>query len=144
MADFPSNVSPARKVDDIKANDAIRPTSRRFTMGVYPVKAYTSLSGKTVRRSFGNKASGYTLELTFENVDEGVLNTIFDHYHGQYGSTEGFRIPRELFSGYKKDATFDNFRTIPNVQWFYADSPQVESTVLALSTISITFIGDLV
>ena len=144
MADFPSNVSPARKVDDIKANDVIRPTSRRFTMGVYPVRSYTSLSGKTVRRSFGNKASGYTLELTFENVDEGVLNTIFDHYHGQYGATEGFRIPQRLFSGYKQETTFDNFRTIPNVQWFYADSPRVESTVLALSTISITLIGDLV
>lgn len=144
MANFPSNVSPARKIDDIKANDAIRPTTRRFTMGAYPVKSYTSLSGKTVRRSFGNKASGYTLELVFENVDESVLNTIFDHYHGQYGSTEGFGIPKELFSGYKENTTFDNFRTIPNVKWFYAESPQVESTVLALSTISITFVGDLV
>jgi hypothetical protein len=42
---------------------ALKPTARSFQLGQYPVKTYRAMSGAVVRRSFGNKAFGYTLEL---------------------------------------------------------------------------------
>lgn len=143
MAAFPSRVASIHKMNDIKANDVIRPTSRSFGMGEYPVQTYKTLSGKVVRRSFGNKASNFPLELSFENVDEGVVNTIYDHYHGQGGSAEGFSLPSELFSGYKQSATQANFKNISDTLWFYSEPPNVQSTALGLSNVTVRFVGDL-
>lgn len=112
-------------------------------MGQYPTKTYTSLSGKTIRKSFGNKPFGYELELSFQNVDEGVLNTIHDHYHGQGGGTEGFSIPSLIFSGYEDIATRQHFASIEGIRWFYAEPPSVESTTLGLSSITLRLTGDL-
>ena len=71
---------------------ALKPTARSFQLGQYPVKTYRAMSGAVVRRSFGNKAFGYTLDLQFENVPEAAVNTIIDHYNGQQGGTLGFII----------------------------------------------------
>jgi hypothetical protein len=78
---------------------ALKPTARSFQLGQYPVKTYRAMSGAVVRRSFGNKAFGYTLDLKFENVPEATVNTIIDHYNGQQGGTIGFAIAT-VFAGY--------------------------------------------
>jgi hypothetical protein len=49
---------------------AIKPTTRTFTMGDYPSKTYTSLSGVIFKRAFGNRQTGYTLNLTFRNIGD--------------------------------------------------------------------------
>jgi hypothetical protein len=79
---------------------ALKPTARSFQLGQYPVKTYRAMSGAVVRRSFGNKAFGYTLELEFANVSEATVNTIIDHYNGQQGGTLGFAIATDVFAGY--------------------------------------------
>ena len=48
----------------------IRPTTRRFKMGDIPSTTYTSLSGAIFKRAFGNVKTGYTLDLTFENISD--------------------------------------------------------------------------
>lgn len=136
MADFPSRTNSG-------TGDLIKPTSRRFTIGAYPSKTYRSLSGAIVKRNFGNKASGYRLELSFDNVKEEVVTAIFDHYHGQNGITDGFTIPSTLFSGYD-NAIISRMRAPLGIRWFYEEAPQVESVALALSTISLVLIGELV
>lgn len=123
--------------------DLIKPTSRRFSIGDYPTKTYRSLSGAIVKRSFGNKAFGYKLELSFDNVGEDVVAAIFDHYHGQAGVTDGFKIPATLLSGYE-DSTISRMQAPDGIKWFYEQAPQVESVALALSNISIVLIGELV
>lgn len=136
MANFPRRTNNG-------TGDLIKPTSRRFSIGDYPTKTYRSLSGAVVKRSFGNKASGYKLELSFDNAKEDVVAAIFDHYHGQAGITEGFSIPATLFSGYE-DSTVSRMQAPDGISWFYEQAPQIESVTLALSTISISLIGELV
>lgn len=149
MADFPSRTNGG-------TGDLIKPSSRQFTIGDYPTKTFRSLSGAIVKRSFGNKASGYRLELTFENVAQPVVVAIYDHYHGQKGVTNGFAIPASLFSGYDQDQNFlpgdqryDNriisrINSNPGISWFYEQAPQIESVTLALSNVTVTLIGELV
>jgi hypothetical protein len=79
---------------------ALKPTARSFQLGQYPVKTYRAMSGAVVRRSFGNKAFGYTLELEFANVSEATVNTIIGHYNGQQGGTLGFAIATAILAGY--------------------------------------------
>lgn len=135
MADFPTRANNG-------TGKLISPSSRRFSIGDYPVKTYRALSGAVVKRSFGNRASNYRLELEFQNVDQAIVAAIYDHYHGQGGTARGFAIPEPLFSGYNETVQ-SRMKAPTGVQWFYESAPQVESTTLALSTVSIVLVGEL-
>jgi len=133
---------------------SLKPTRRNFTLGEYPTKIYRSLSGKTIRRSFGNRPYGATLELVFENVSEDALAAIYSHYHGQLGNSTGFALSDEALAGLtagtnttrqlKAGAPFIVLQQLgigsgssSEMLWFYDEAPQVESTYRNLSTISV-------
>ena len=138
---------------------SIKPTGRNFTLGEYPTKIYRSLSGKTVRRSFGNRPFGATLEMVFENVNETVLSLIYAHYHGQCGNTEGFSLSNETLAGL--DSSSNTFAQLKagdpyiilqqagigsgnptTMLWFYESAPEVESKYRNLSTISVKLVSE--
>jgi hypothetical protein len=135
MAAFP------RRTFGTTGNEIV-PTSRNFTFGDFPVKEYRSISGFVAKRVFGNRAFNYRLQLTFANVKQDVVAAIFDHYQGQGGTLEGFSIPNNLFSGYN-DTIRSRMKDPRGVEWFYEASPEVESISTALSTISVSFVGQL-
>lgn len=126
MADFP----------------AIVPTSRSFELGQYPIKSYRSLSGATVRRSFGNKPFGYTLKLEFANVPEATVNSICDHYNGQSGGTVGFAVPAEVFAGYST-VLQGKIRTPAGIEWLYAEPPSIASVKASISSVTVSLVGEI-
>jgi hypothetical protein len=139
MADFPSRVQYA---NGQFTGPPILPTSRQFTFGQFPTKSYTTLNGATVKRSFGNRPYGHTLDLEFANVGEEVVSTIFDHYEGQQGTTLGFSIPQRLLRGYE-DAVKSRIQNPSGTRWFYLEPPSVESGPVGLSTIRIRLVTEL-
>jgi hypothetical protein len=136
MADFPSRTRGGT------GRTIINPTSRSFTFGDYPIKEYRSLSGSVMKRAFGDRAFNYKLQLVFANVEQDVVASIFDHYHGQGGALEGFSIPSSLLSGYN-DTITSRIQAPDRIQWFYEASPEVESVGPSLSTVSLSLIGEL-
>lgn len=126
MADFP----------------ALKPTARNFALGEYPIKSYRAMSGAVVRRSFGNKPFGYTLDLEFANVPEATVNTICDHYNGQGGGTLGFTVPAAVFGGYSSTLQ-GKVRTPAGIEWLYAGPPSIKSELRDLSSISIKLVGEI-
>lgn len=122
---------------------AIKPTRRSFSFGDYPVKAYRALSGKVVRRSFGSRPYGHLLELSFEGVADGIVNQLFDHYHGQQGVTIGFTLPDEVFSGISVELR-SRLKAPSSIEWLYAETPNVESVYNERSNVTIKLIGELV
>lgn len=126
MADFP----------------ALHPTARSFQLGQYPVKTYRAMSGAVVRRSFGNKAFGYTLDLEFANISEAVVNTIIDHYNVQQGGTLGFAIPTQILAGYS--ITLQNKVIYASgIEWLYTAPPSISSVIKGISTITVNLIGEM-
>lgn len=126
MADFPS----------------IRPTSRSYSPGQFPVKTYRGLSGAVVKRVFGNKAYGHTIELQFNNISDTNTKAILDHYYGQSGSYFRFALPDAMFSG--MDSTLASSVQAPsNISWEYAEPPAVESVFNGRSNVSVRLIGEL-
>ena len=107
---------------------ARRPTARSFSIGEYPTKTYKSLGGTIVRRSFGNRAINYALDMRFDAISQVALETIFAHYHGQQGNANGFTLPSEMFSDMSA-AMASNMQNAGGggSLWFYAEAPQVES-----------------
>ncbi len=121
---------------------SIKPTNRQFTLGQYPIKTYRALSGKTVRRSFGNKAFGHGLTLSFENVKEDIVQLIINHYNTQLGQSIGFTLPVEVFAGLDT-ATINLLRSPSETVWFYAEAPSIDSVYRDLSTVSISLTAEI-
>jgi hypothetical protein len=127
----------------------LRPTQRSLSMGQAPIKEYRALNGAIVRRSFGNQRFGYQLSLSFENISEQALSSIWDHYHDNQ-SMKGFSLPDSIFSGYGSKnavATASNFITRANrlghIIWYYAEPPQIEGVAVSYSTVQVSLIGEL-
>jgi len=121
---------------------ALKPTARSFQLGQYPVKTYRAMSGAVVRRSFGNKAFGYTLELEFANVSEATVNTIIDHYNGQQGGTLLFSIEVDVFAGYT--SLQGKVRDPGGIAWLYAEPPSVSSVIGGISTVTVKLVGEMI
>ena len=121
---------------------ALKPTARSFQLGQYPVKTYRAMSGAVVRRSFGNKAFGYTLDLEFANVPEATVNTIIDHYNGQQGGTLGFLLPSQPLFGYSS-ALQARVIDFPNIEWLYAEPPGISSVIKDISTVTVKLVGEM-
>jgi len=101
------------------------------------------MSGAVVRRSFGNKPFGYTLELEFANVPEATVNTIIDHYNGQQGGTLGFGLPADdIFAGHG-DALQARAINGDNLEWLYAEPPSVSSVIKDISTVTVKLVGEM-
>jgi hypothetical protein len=134
----------------------IKPTTRSFTMGDYPSKTYRSLSGTIFKRAFGNKQTGYTLNLTFKNIGDafggnqtgelrknsGTAKQIIDHYNDVDGTFSSFTLPVRVFEGMDNDFR-DLIRSPSNIKWRYAGPPQVQSVKSGVSTVIVTLIGEL-
>jgi len=128
----------------------IVPTTRSFVMGDYPSKTYRSLSGTIFKRSFGNKQTGYTLELTFKNIGDdqelrsysGTATQILNHYENVYGTFEGFVLPDFVFRG-MSDSLEGVIQSPSNIMWRYAAPPKVQSVYQNISTVTIKLTGEL-
>jgi hypothetical protein len=100
------------------------------------------MSGAVVRRSFGNKAFGYTLDLEFANIPEATVNTIIDHYNGQQGGTLGFIIATAVFAGYTVTLQ-GKVRNPSGIEWLYAEPPSVSSVIAGISTVTVKLVGEM-
>ena len=126
------------------------PTTRSFTMGDYPSTTYRSLSGAIFKRNFGNKQTGYRLDMTFRNIGDstqlrtnsGAAKQILDHYETVEGTFQGFTLPEMIFSG--MDAGLRGKIQKPaDISWRYAAPPQVQSVKANVSTVTVRLIGEL-
>ena len=126
MADFP----------------AIRPSSRQYTPGQFPSKIYRGLSGATVKRVFGNKAFGHTMELQFDNISDVSTKTLLDHYYGQNGNIDRFALSEEAVVGMSTDLK-DTVQAPSNISWEYAEPPAIESVFNGRSNVTVRLIGEL-
>lgn len=120
----------------------IKPAERSFRLGQYPVKTYRALSGATVKRAFGNRAYGYELQLSFNNITDAVASELIDHYEATYGGFERFTLPEELFAGMSANLT-SKIQSPTQIKWEYVNPPEVRSVISGRSTVTINLAGEL-
>jgi hypothetical protein len=121
---------------------AIKPASRSYSPGNYPIRDYTTLNGAVWKRIFGNKRSGMTLSLEFRNIDDAAAAQILNHYDGQAGTYYGFGIPSVLYAG--MDGSLQFAAAIPqDVKWVYASAPDVQSVFPGVSTVTVELVGQI-
>lgn len=120
----------------------IKPAERSFRLGQYPVKSYRALSGATVKRVFGNRAYGYELQLSFNNITDAVTAQLIDHYEATSGGFERFTLPAELFAGMSSALT-SKIQSPAQIKWEYVNPPEVKSVINGRSTVTVNLAGEL-
>jgi len=120
----------------------IKPAERSFRLGQYPVKSYRALSGATVKRAFGNRAYGYELQLSFNNISDAVTSQLIDHYNATSGGFERFTLPAELFVGMSTTLA-GKIQSPTQIKWEYTNPPEVKSVINGRSTVTINLAGEL-
>ena len=120
----------------------IKPAERSFRLGQYPVKSYRALSGATVKRAFGNRAYGYELQLSFNNISDAVTSQLIDHYNATSGGFERFTLPAELFVGMSTTLA-GKIQSPTQIKWEYTNPPEVKSVINGRSTVTINLAGEI-
>lgn len=120
----------------------IKPTTRAFKLGSFPVKVYRALSGATVKRAFGNRATGFELQLGFDNIPDDTTEQLLAHYNGSQGGFDRFTLPADLFVGMTTGLR-GHIQAPTSIRWEYAGPPEVQSVFTGRSRVSITLLGEL-
>lgn len=99
---------------------ALKPATRRYSMGVYPVTEERGFGGGSVRFSHGTTPYGHTLELGFIALTAAQAKLLRDHYRTQQGGYVSFPLSAEAWAGH---ASFTDL--VPaTTYWRYASAPE--------------------
>ena len=122
----------------------VRPTSRSFTTGTYPIKTFQAQNGAEVRIKYGNRMTGKKLNLTYANVQDSVAQAFIDHYISVEGSFQQFDLGAIDGDGFR--AGWGGKRAGigaagQGMKYRYAEEPQIQSVYINRSTVSIKLIA---
>lgn len=117
----------------------LKPTSRDFAAGDYPVKTFKSQSGAEVRILYGSKRTGMSLNLSYDNISDTQAEQFLTHYDEMKGMYSTFTINNTTKTGWTGttgaiDATDIN-------KWRYANAPQIKAVRPGRSSVRVELLG---
>ena len=121
---------------------SIVPTSRSFEAGDWPIKRFVSQSGFEVRILYGDRRTGHTLSLGYENIDDATVEQFFQHYYEQKGTYQSFAfgtVASTIGQGWEGSSGF--FEAGAAVQWRYAGPPTVQQVRPGISSVTVNFVA---
>jgi hypothetical protein len=121
----------------VVAFPALKPSSRSWTPGSWPVQAFNTLSGYETRISLGSKPIGGSLSLKFSNLKEADLLKITDHYNSAQGVTRTFSLSTDVFAGMTNSGKV----TPSGFSWRYAAPPSIDWVAPGIGNISVALVA---
>jgi hypothetical protein len=99
---------------------ALKPATRRYSMGVFPVTEERGFGGGSIRFRHGSTAYGHNLELGFVALTQTQAKLIRDHYRSQQGGYISFPLSTYAWAGH---TSFTDLVPV-TTYWRYSASPQ--------------------
>ena len=118
---------------------AYAPTARSFNAGDYSYKTFTSQSGKEVRILYGDKRTGMTIDLSYDNIADTKADDFIAHYDEVKGGFVSFVLPAAFRTGWSGDATAIDAAT--GNQWRYSEPPTITSVRPGISSVTVKLVG---
>ena len=115
----------------------LKPTGRSFTPGVVPVSTFQALSGREMRVILGDTMHGHSLQLSFSNIQEAVVQQILSHWYACLGTALDFTLPSNVWAGW---AEYSSAIT-PGQKWRYTGQPSVEGVSPGIMNVSVELIS---
>lgn len=122
---------------------ALRPARRTFSFGDWPVKAFKAQNGSEVRVMYGNRRTGMTMTLEWQNLESSDAEKIFDHYVDKQGSYQGWSFGSggsQVRTGWTGTAAVLEAAPTGNV-WRYVEPPTLETVMPNVHNVSIKVIA---
>lgn len=79
---------------------ALKPATRRYSMGVFPVTEERGFGGGSIRFRHGSTAYGHNLEMGFTALTQAEAKLIRDHYRTQQGGYISFPLSSQAWAGH--------------------------------------------
>jgi hypothetical protein len=118
----------------------LKPASRDFKTGDYPVKTFKAQSGVEARILYGSKRTGMALSLGYENIPDGSADDFVAHFDEVKGTFDTFTLPDEVLAGWQGASTALDAAATGN-RWRYAEAPQVSAVRPGKSSVRVSLIG---
>jgi hypothetical protein len=117
----------------------LAPTARSFDAGDYPYKTFQSQNGKEVRILYGDKRTGMTLDLSYDNIADSSADDFIAHYDEVKGGFTSFTLPSEFRTGWAGDTAAIDAAT--GNRWRYEQPPQITSVRPGISSVTVKLVG---
>lgn len=116
-----------------------KPASRNFSAGDYQYKVFKSQSGKETRILYGDKRTGMTLELSYENIADTAADDFIVHYDEMKGGFTSFTVPDAVNTGWSGTSTAISAPTGNN--WRYESAPTITAVRPGISNVKVRLVG---
>lgn len=121
------------------AYPSITPSSRNFNAGNYSYKTFKSQNGSETRILYGDKRTGMTLDLSYNNIADATADDFITHYDSVKGGFETFDLPEEFRTGWSGDASAIDAAT--GNKWRYDQAPVITSIRPGISSVTVRLVG---
>lgn len=125
---------------------ALKPTSRDFEPGDYPVKPFRTQNGSEIRILYGSQRTNMKLALTYSNIADSDAQLFLDHYDETKGTFATFAVVSASdVSGSVKTGWEGNPQAlgagIAGSIYRYEKAPAVTQVRPGISTVTVNLIG---
>ena len=117
----------------------LKPASREFDPGAYPVKTFKAQSGAEVRMLYGNKRVNQALSLAYNNITDSQAEEFITHFDEVQGSYQTFKLPAEVQAGWSAAST--TLDAVTGAAWRYDGPPSITSIKPGISSVQIKLVG---
>lgn len=118
----------------------LRPTSRDFSAGDYPVKTFKAQNGVEARILYGSKRTGMEISLGYDNISDTTADDFVAHFDEVKGTFDTFTLPTDVLTGWQGAASALDASGTGN-RWRYAEAPAVTSVRPGKSSVQIRLVG---
>jgi hypothetical protein len=115
------------------------PTARSFSAGDYAYKTFQAQSGKEVRILYGDKRTGMTLDLSYNNIADTHADDFITHYDETKGGFTSFTLPAAFRTGWSGNSAAIDAAT--GNQWRYDGPPTITSVRPGISSVTVKLVG---
>ena len=99
---------------------ALKPATRRYSMGVFPVTEERGFGGGSIRFRHGSTAYSHSLELGFAALTQSEAKLLRDHYRTQQSGSISFGLSADAWAGHSSFTDLVPATTV----WRYAEVPE--------------------
>lgn len=117
----------------------IKPASREFSPGDWPIKRFNSQSGAEVRILYGSRRVNAKLVLGYENITDANAQAFLTDYASTYGTLRTFTLPANVRAGWTGAASAID--APPGTRWRYESEPRIQAVYRGISSVQVTLVA---